>query len=129
MHDNNVLMQPHEIAFLFITSTCTYFVKALDFSYSLFSYLTDTLTLTYRHSSCAICSFGIRKQSTLAIRPINIHSTWQVHLHQSVCFIFMTLQAHSEPRPLIQFRSHFSQTVGLLGRVISSLQCFYLYTE
>jgi hypothetical protein len=31
----------------------------------------------------------------------------------------MPLVAHSRPRPLIQFRNHFSQTAGLLGRVIS----------
>jgi hypothetical protein len=34
----------------------------------------------------------------------------------------MTLPAHSGPRPLIQFRNHFSQTVGLLRRVISPSQ-------
>jgi hypothetical protein len=31
----------------------------------------------------------------------------------------MALLARSGPRPLIQFRNHFSQTVGPLGRVIS----------
>jgi hypothetical protein len=30
-------------------------------------------------------------------------------------FFSMTLPAHSGLRPLIQFRYHFSQTVGLLG--------------
>jgi hypothetical protein len=40
----------------------------------------------------------------------------------------MALVAHSGPRPLIQFRNHFSQTVGLLGRVISSSQGRYLNT-
>jgi hypothetical protein len=40
----------------------------------------------------------------------------------------MALPAHSGPRPLIQFRNHFSQTVGLLGRVISPSQDRYLNT-
>jgi hypothetical protein len=40
----------------------------------------------------------------------------------------MDLPAHSGPRPLIQFRNHFSQTVGLLGRVISTSQGRYLHT-
>jgi hypothetical protein len=34
----------------------------------------------------------------------------------------MVLLGHSGPRLLIHFRNHFSQTVGLLGRVISSSQ-------
>jgi hypothetical protein len=40
----------------------------------------------------------------------------------------MDLPAHSGPWPLIQFRNHFSQTVGLLGRLISPSQCLYLNT-
>jgi hypothetical protein len=40
----------------------------------------------------------------------------------------MDLPAHSRPRSLIQFRNHFSQTVWLLGRVISPLQGRYLNT-
>jgi hypothetical protein len=40
----------------------------------------------------------------------------------------MALPAHSGPWPLIQFRNPFSQTVGLLGRVISSSQGRYLNT-
>jgi hypothetical protein len=40
----------------------------------------------------------------------------------------MVLPAHSGSWPLIQFRNHFSQTVGLLGRVISSSQGLYLNT-
>jgi hypothetical protein len=41
------------------------------------------------------------------------------------CFT-MALPTHSGPRPLIQFRNHFSRTVGLLGRVISPSQGRYL---
>jgi hypothetical protein len=41
----------------------------------------------------------------------------------------MALPAHSGTRPLIQFRNHFSQTVGLLGRVISPSQGRYLNTR
>jgi hypothetical protein len=40
----------------------------------------------------------------------------------------MALPAHSGPGLLIQFRNHFSQTVGLLGRVISPSQDRYLHT-
>jgi hypothetical protein len=36
--------------------------------------------------------------------------------------------AHSGPWPLIQFRNHYSQTIGLLGRVISPSQGLYLNT-
>jgi hypothetical protein len=43
-------------------------------------------------------------------------------------FISMALPAHSGPWPLIQFRNHFSQSVGLLGRVISPSQGRYLNT-
>jgi hypothetical protein len=41
----------------------------------------------------------------------------------------MALSARWGPRPLIQFRNHFSQTVGVLGRVISPSQGRYLNTE
>jgi hypothetical protein len=40
----------------------------------------------------------------------------------------MALPAHSGPWPLIQFRNHFSQTIGLLWRVISPSQGRYLNT-
>jgi hypothetical protein len=40
----------------------------------------------------------------------------------------MSFPAHSGPWPLIQFRNNFSQTVGLLGRVISPSQGSYLHT-
>jgi hypothetical protein len=36
-----------------------------------------------------------------------------------MCHFSMALPAHSGLRSLIQFRNHFSQTVGLLGRVSS----------
>jgi hypothetical protein len=39
----------------------------------------------------------------------------------------MALPAHSGPWPLIQSRNHFSQTVGLLRRVISPSQGHYLH--
>jgi hypothetical protein len=40
----------------------------------------------------------------------------------------MALPAHLGPWPLFQFRNHFSQAVGLLGRVISLSQDRYLNT-
>jgi hypothetical protein len=43
-------------------------------------------------------------------------------------FFSVALLAHSGPRPLIQFRNHFSQTAGLNARVISSSQGLYLNT-
>jgi hypothetical protein len=43
-------------------------------------------------------------------------------------FFSMAFPAHSGPWPLIQFCNHFSQTVGLLGQVISSSQGRYLNT-
>jgi hypothetical protein len=46
----------------------------------------------------------------------------------NMIFFSMALPAHSEPRPLIQFRNHFSQTVGLLGWVISPSEGRYLNT-
>jgi hypothetical protein len=48
-----------------------------------------------------------------------------VRCHGNV-FSLMALPAHSGPWPLIQFRNHFSQTLGLLGRVTSSSQGLYL---
>jgi hypothetical protein len=38
-----------------------------------------------------------------------------------IFYFSMALPAHSVPRPRIQFRNHFSQTIGLLGRVIRPL--------
>jgi hypothetical protein len=43
-------------------------------------------------------------------------------------FLSMALLAHSGPSPHIQLRNHFSQTVGLLGRVISPPEGRYLHT-
>jgi hypothetical protein len=40
----------------------------------------------------------------------------------------MALPAHSGPRPLYQFHNHFSQTVGLIGRVNSLSQGHCLNT-
>jgi hypothetical protein len=49
------------------------------------------------------------------------------HLCFSI-FFSLPLPGHSGPRPFIQFRNHFSQTVGHLGRVISPSQGRYLNT-
>jgi hypothetical protein len=45
-----------------------------------------------------------------------------------VDFFSMALPSYSGPWPLIQFRNHFSQTVGHLGRVISTSRGRYLNT-
>jgi hypothetical protein len=42
------------------------------------------------------------------------------------CVFFNGSSAHSGSRPLIQFRNHFSQTVGPLGRVISPSEGRYI---
>jgi hypothetical protein len=48
--------------------------------------------------------------------------------YNSKLFFTIALPAHSGPRPLIQFRNHFSQTVGFRGRGISPSQGRYLST-
>jgi hypothetical protein len=50
------------------------------------------------------------------------------YFHVTIRFFPIALLAHLVPRPLIQFRNHFSQTVGLIGRVISPSQGRYLNT-
>jgi hypothetical protein len=72
-----------------------------------------------------------RIDSNLKVKKRIIHLYYNVLMAStfscSSCFS-MPLQAHSEPRPLIQFRNHFLQAVGLLGRVISPSQGRYLNT-
>jgi hypothetical protein len=43
-------------------------------------------------------------------------------------FFSMAFPAHSGPWPLIQFRNHLKQTVGLIGLVIIPPQHRYLHT-
>jgi hypothetical protein len=50
------------------------------------------------------------------------------HVGALVIFFSMALPASSGPWPIIQFRNNFSQTVSLLGRVISASQGLYLNT-
>jgi hypothetical protein len=54
-------------------------------------------------------------------KALPIEPTRSVSLNNPF-FFSMALPTHSVSWPLIQFRNHFSQTVGLLGRVISSSQ-------
>jgi hypothetical protein len=49
-------------------------------------------------------------------------------LPQSI-YLSMALQPFVGPWPLFQFLDLFTQTAGLLGRVISPLQGRYLHTE
>jgi hypothetical protein len=81
-----------------------------------FPYLIQ-MTLKYY---CATCS-----ESEVSSR---------LHHYKAVAYLFffplsIVLPAHSGPRPLIQFHHHFSQTVGLLRRVISPSQGLYLNTK
>jgi hypothetical protein len=46
----------------------------------------------------------------------------------SIIYSWMPLQPFFGPWPLTQFRNHFLQPVGLLGRVISPSQDHYIYT-
>jgi hypothetical protein len=64
-----------------------------------------------------------RFPANLALNFLNILKYYQVTIVFSIA-----LPPHSGPRPLIQFRNHFSQTVGLLGRVNSPSQGRYLNT-
>jgi hypothetical protein len=48
------------------------------------------------------------------------HKKLHQHISPVHSFFTMALPARSRARPLIQFRNHFSQTVGLFGRVMSS---------
>jgi hypothetical protein len=57
--------------------------------------------------------------------PVLTRDNLQTDIHY---IFFIGSLAHSERRPLIQFRNHFSQTVGLLGRVISPSQGCYINT-
>jgi hypothetical protein len=71
--------------------------------------------------------------STACYRDITFYLyKWSVlyQLPQSLgCnFFSMAFPAHSGPRPVNPFRNHFSQTVGLLGRVINPSQGRYLNT-
>jgi hypothetical protein len=50
----------------------------------------------------------------------------RISVVRATFFFTLALPVHSGPRPLIQFRNHFSQTVGLLGRGISPSQGHYL---
>jgi hypothetical protein len=66
-----------------------------------------------QHAPSALCWQGIK----------------EMNFYIPFTFSFkMALPAHSGPSPLIQYRNHFSQTLGLLGWVISPLQGRYLNT-
>jgi hypothetical protein len=54
--------------------------------------------------------------------------TWTVAGSEWLTSFPMALPAYSGPRFLIRFRNHLSQTVGLIGRVISPSQGRYLNT-
>jgi hypothetical protein len=59
--------------------------------------------------------------------PICLHGTMINSAHGQL-FFYVSLPAHSGPRPSIQFRNHFSQAAKLTGRVISPSQSRYLNT-
>jgi hypothetical protein len=69
--------------------------------------------MTTKHKFCILICIKFYKD-------FHTHNCLIVFL--PVNFISVALPGHSGARPLIQFRNHFSQTVGLLGRVISSSQ-------
>jgi hypothetical protein len=59
--------------------------------------------------------------------PFNTN-LWSMSLLITLHFFVQWLPAHSGPTFLIQFHNHFSQSVGLLGRVTSTSQGRYLHT-
>jgi hypothetical protein len=64
---------------------------------------------------------SVRCLNGVSVRPRPLPS--KPFPYSSVILLFsMALPAHSGPRPVIQFRNHFLQTVWLLGRVISPSQ-------
>jgi hypothetical protein len=73
------------------------------------------------------CKYSFKLRHTWTHIDSRTVKAYNVHL-TGVFFFSMALPAHSRPRPPIQFRNHFSQAVGLLGRVISSSQGLYLNT-
>jgi hypothetical protein len=84
------------------------------------------------------CNIFLRNVGTLPPDYMVLHPRKEYMLNMSripgitirmYIFFSMVLPAHSGPWPLIQFRNHFSQTVGLLGRMISPSQCRYLNTR
>jgi hypothetical protein len=72
-------------------------------------------------TSRRICDFGLGYGWS---RHTRIYPIWWFHssIHQCLYSRFVG------PRPLLQFRDLLTQTVGLLGRVISPSQGLYLYT-
>jgi hypothetical protein len=56
------------------------------------------------------------------------HSVYNYAPCLQTFFFLLALSAHSGPRPLTQFRNHFSWMVGLIERVISPSQGRYLNT-
>jgi hypothetical protein len=68
------------------------------------------------------CTFSRDYFALLEDSPGVLNDTWffsELHFHLDFFFPRMALPAHSGLRSLIHFRNHFSQTGGLLGRVIS----------
>jgi hypothetical protein len=69
------------------------------------------------------------RSTQISIYPL---ATGTARLHcacqRGIVFFPVALPARSGPCSLIQFRNQFSQTVGLLGRVISPSQGLYLNT-
>jgi hypothetical protein len=73
------------------------------------------------------CVSGITERWYTYVRVLWIEPNQYTVLIYTYSFS-IALPAHSGPRSLIQFRNHFSQMVGLLGRVISPSQGRYLHT-
>jgi hypothetical protein len=92
-----------------------------------------------------ITSFPHRTSSTITIRLIThianlnhalvpkkflIHNDNGIPSLRTTNFCFsVSLPEHSKPRPLIQFPNRFTQSVGLLGRVIGPSQGHNLHTQ
>jgi hypothetical protein len=80
---------------------------------------------TYTLSPQSQCfSFVLKKKRNFTT---SVHNCTALLLHKELVF-WTALSAYSGPRTITQFRNHFSQTVGLLERVISPSQGRYLHT-
>jgi hypothetical protein len=109
---------------------CTALCWALASSYSFVIFFTQSIGLLGRRISPSQGRYlhtGQHKHRRNA--HTNIHAT-SGHIYYFSSFSSsMALTALRRPWPLLQFRNHFfTQTVGLLGRVINSSQGRYLHT-
>jgi hypothetical protein len=102
-----------------------YLTKRIHFTLSMLR--TRYLVQKCQFLWCGFIFCARRSFKKYVLPSLNIKSLLQYKLH-FIFFSSITLPPHSGPRPLIQFCNHFSQAVGLFGRVISPSKGLYLNT-